>query len=84
MSAGLPDPLSGPTALRYFARNVVATSQPLAVWAGLKATGCRAAMRSTQRSPGAIALTVVEPNKANGIGSDAFAMVAGRATGCMA
>jgi gamma-glutamyltranspeptidase / glutathione hydrolase len=56
-----------------FARNVVATSQPLAAQAGLQmlqrggnAVDAAVAM--------AVALTVVEPNM-NGIGSDAFAIV---------
>ncbi len=55
------------------ARNVVATSQPLAVQAGLRmllkgGNAVDAALSS------AIALTVVEPTS-NGIGSDAFAIV---------
>ena len=56
-----------------FARNVVATSQPLAAQAGLQmlvqgGNAVDAALAA------AIALTVVEPTS-NGIGSDAFAMV---------
>jgi gamma-glutamyltranspeptidase/glutathione hydrolase len=56
-----------------FARNVVATSQPLAAQAGLKmlvkgGNALDAALAT------AIALTVVEPTS-NGIGSDAFALV---------
>ena len=56
-----------------FAANVVATSQPLATQAGLRAlqaggNAVDAALAS------AITLTVVEPNN-NGIGSDAFAIV---------
>lgn len=56
-----------------FARNIVATSQPLAAQAGLRAmqeggNAVDAALAA------AIALTVVEPNM-NGIGSDAFAIV---------
>ena len=56
-----------------FARNVVATSQPLAAQAGIEmlkkgGNAVDAALAT------AIALTVVEPNM-NGIGSDAFAIV---------
>lgn len=56
-----------------FARNVVATSQPLAVQAGINAlkqggNAVDAALAT------AITLTVVEPS-GNGIGSDAFAVV---------
>ncbi|MEK9819849.1 MAG: gamma-glutamyltransferase, partial [Pseudomonadales bacterium] len=56
-----------------FARNVVATSQPLATQAGLDAlkrggNACDAALAA------AITLTVVEPNN-NGLGSDAFALI---------
>ncbi|MFT7255534.1 MAG: gamma-glutamyltranspeptidase/glutathione hydrolase [Candidatus Pseudothioglobus sp.] len=56
-----------------FASNVVATSQPLATQAGLRAmqaggNAVDAALAS------AITLTVVEPNN-NGIGSDAFAII---------
>jgi gamma-glutamyltranspeptidase / glutathione hydrolase len=56
-----------------FAANVVATSQPLATQAGLRAlqaggNAVDAALAS------AITLTVVEPNN-NGIGSDAFAII---------
>lgn len=56
-----------------FARNIVATSQPLAAQAGIKAlqdggNAVDAALAT------AIALTVVEPNN-NGLGSDAFAIV---------
>ena len=56
-----------------FARNVVATSQPLAAQAGLRmlldgGNAVDAALAT------AIALTVVEPTS-NGIGSDAFAIV---------
>jgi gamma-glutamyltranspeptidase/glutathione hydrolase len=56
-----------------FARNVVATSQPLAAQAGLQmlAKGGNAVDAALAT---AIALTVVEPTS-NGIGSDAFAMV---------
>lgn len=55
------------------ARNVVATSQPLAAQAGLQAlmqggNAIDAALAT------AIALTVVEPNN-NGVGSDAFALI---------
>jgi gamma-glutamyltranspeptidase/glutathione hydrolase len=55
------------------ARNVVATSQPLAAQAGLGmlAAGGNAADAAVAT---AIALTVVEPTS-NGIGSDAFALV---------
>jgi len=53
-----------------FARNMVATSQPLASQAGLEMLrkGGNAAVAT------AVALTVVEPTS-NGIGSDAFALV---------
>ena len=56
-----------------FARNVVATSQPLAAQAGLRMLlqGGNAADAALAT---AIALTVVEPTS-NGIGSDAFALV---------
>lgn len=56
-----------------FARNVVATSQPLAAQAGLRAmlAGGNAIDAAVAA---AITLTVVEPNN-NGVGSDAFAIV---------
>jgi len=56
-----------------FARNVVATSQPLAAQAGLQmlVNGGNAVDAALAT---AIALTVVEPTS-NGIGSDAFALV---------
>ena len=56
-----------------FARNVVATSQPLAAQAGLRmlVNGGNAVDAALAT---AIALTVVEPTS-NGIGSDAFALV---------
>ena len=64
------------------ARNVVATSQPLAAQAGLQmlAAGGNAvdAILAT-----AITLTLVEP-VSNGIGSDAFAHRLGRQASCTA
>lgn len=54
-------------------RNVVATSQPLAVQAGIRAL--RAGGNAIDAALAtAITLTVVEPNN-NGLGSDAFALV---------
>ena len=55
------------------AENVVATSQPLAVQAGLDAMR-RGGNAVDAALAGAIALTVVEPNN-NGLGSDAFAIL---------
>jgi gamma-glutamyltranspeptidase/glutathione hydrolase len=56
-----------------YARNVVATSQPLAVAAGVEALR-RGGNAMDAALCAAIALTVVEPTS-NGIGSDAFAIV---------
>lgn len=56
-----------------FARNVVATSQPLAAQAGLRML-LRGGNAVDAALAAAITLTVVEPTS-NGIGSDAFAMV---------
>ena len=55
------------------ARNVIATSQPLAAQAGLQAMA-RGGNAIDAAVAAAITLTVVEPNN-NGVGSDAFAMV---------
>ncbi len=56
-----------------FARNVVATSQPLAAQAGLQML-VRGGSAVDAALAAAITLTVVEPTS-NGIGSDAFAIV---------
>jgi len=56
-----------------FARNVVATSQPLAAQAGLEMLR-RGGNAADAAVATAVALTVVEPTS-NGIGSDAFALV---------
>ena len=56
-----------------FARNVVATSQPLAASAGLEAMR-RGGNAMDAALAAAICLTVVEPTS-NGIGSDAFALI---------
>ena len=56
-----------------FARNVVATSQPLAAQAGLRML-MKGGNAVDAALAAAIALTVVEPTS-NGIGSDAFALV---------
>jgi gamma-glutamyltranspeptidase/glutathione hydrolase len=56
-----------------FARNVVATSQPLAAQAGLQML-VKGGNAIDAALAAAIALTVVEPTS-NGIGSDAFALV---------
>jgi gamma-glutamyltranspeptidase / glutathione hydrolase len=56
-----------------FARNVVATSQPLAAQAGLRML-LRGGNAVDAALAAAITLTVVEPTS-NGIGSDAFAML---------
>ena len=56
-----------------FARNVVATSQPLAAQAGLQMLQ-RGGNAVDAAIATAICLTVVEPNN-NGIGSDAFAII---------
>jgi gamma-glutamyltranspeptidase/glutathione hydrolase len=55
------------------AANLVATSQPLATQAGLRALG-RGGNAVDAALAAAITLTVVEPNN-NGVGSDAFAIV---------
>jgi gamma-glutamyltranspeptidase / glutathione hydrolase len=59
--------------LPVLARNVVATSQPLAAQAGLRMM-LRGGNAVDAAIATAIALTVVEP-VSNGVGSDAFAMV---------
>ena len=56
-----------------FAQNVVASSQPLAVEAGISALR-RGGNAVDAALATAITLTVVEPNN-NGIGSDAFALI---------
>ena len=56
-----------------FAQNIVATSQPLAVQAGVNAMR-RGGNAVDAALATAIALTVVEPNN-NGLGSDAFAQI---------
>lgn len=56
-----------------FARNVVATSQPLAVQAGMRMLD-RGGTAVDAAIAAAIALVVVEPTN-NGVGSDAFAIV---------
>ena len=56
-----------------FARNVVATSQPLAAQAGLRML-VKGGNAVDAALAAAIALTVVEPTS-NGIGSDAFAII---------
>jgi gamma-glutamyltranspeptidase/glutathione hydrolase len=56
-----------------FAKNVVATSQPLAAQAGLRML-LRGGNAVDAALAAAIALTVVEPTS-NGVGSDAFAIV---------
>lgn len=56
-----------------FARNVVATSQPLAAQAGLQML-LKGGNAADAALAAAVALTVVEPTS-NGIGSDAFALV---------
>jgi gamma-glutamyltranspeptidase/glutathione hydrolase len=55
------------------AANLVATSQPLATQAGLRALW-RGGNAVDAALAAAITLTVVEPNN-NGVGSDAFALV---------
>ena len=56
-----------------FARNLVATSQPLATQAGVEALAAGGNAVDAALAA-AITLTVVEPNN-NGIGSDAFALI---------
>ncbi|PLZ02049.1 gamma-glutamyltransferase [Burkholderia sp. WAC0059] len=74
MTLPLPDDRSYPLRRApLFARNVVATSQPLAVNAGLRMLQAGGNAMDAALAA-AITLTVVEPT-GNGLGSDAFAIV---------